>query len=657
MKRLKISNSIISGIKNSFHYTTLLTLSAIVFSGCGNDSFLNLKNKDLQLKPVNPVIKPNGNFDNKTEKLPVFIVTQEGISEAEARLLADSLQISGNFFKEDGAIGYVNPELFQKIPTKPVPNGGLGEARKNSGESNEDDLETREEAIDFEALKNLKILDEKIALDRILIGLNKANLLPQNTNTSIGHAEFEAKNKDGSEIFKTNLDTQVNFELHLNNKKLVGPGAKIKAVFNGDGQVTRLVYANRKLRQGETASLIPSSNAENIAIKLFKDQYGENARLKLNSELVYYAPPLSQKGVSKIFPHYLIGGTAVIDGKETELRQVHIPAVEETPNVVIELSSSDSDIHAKAVVLGGTAPYTFKWSSNNTPLEDEKTEGETIQYQPVARNNERHLKERLNLVVTDANGLETIASSNINLNYGQLKHFEGNFETKSLARTDAGIEWVGLSQGLAGSAGNAGGFVRQFRANGVPVEFNFGDYSAWERDFKKVEIGGHDNSYADNVDLTFYTGHANGNGFTFPGTMDDHFLDYTEAKYGDRDLEWLIIAACGPLQRFEGGIHLFDRWGGAFAGLHLLAGYANVSYDNTVEGEKFANYILRSRLTVSQAWACTATEVQPSSVTYGYMGVFNSRGVSNFNDHFWGRGSVGPDITDVRGYFSVHSPS
>ena len=159
----------------------------------------------------------------------------------------------------------------------------------------------------------------------------------------------------------------------------------------------------------------------------------------------------------------------------------------------------------------------------------------------------------------------------------------------------------------------------------------------------------------DNVDMVFYTGHANGDGFTFPGNNDDGFLHYSEAYWGNRDLEWLVVAACGPLQRTSSGLAWWQRWGPAFGGLHQLLAYANVSWDNTSEGRLIAEYLLGKRLNlgivtitlppmkVRQAWVATATEVQPSSVTWSVMGP-SSGSTSNYNDYFWGKGPVGADI-------------
>lgn len=242
---------------------------------------------------------------------------------------------------------------------------------------------------------------------------------------------------------------------------------------------------------------------------------------------------------------------------------------------------------------------------------------------------------------------------------------QNTLEPQRLGRVDAGTEYVGVSQGLGGSQANAGGFTNTMRARGVPVQFHWGDFSAWERDFKDPSRGGNDRAYVDDVDIAFYTGHADGNGFTFPGANDDGFLHYSDAVWGERDLEWLVIAACGPLQEMEGGLSYTQRWGGAFRGLHQMLAYANVSFDNTSEGRIMAENLLGVRILwfdigakmVRHAWVETATQVQPSSVTWAIMGPFGPGYTHNYNDFFWGKGSTSGDIGNPIGFWRVSGPS
>ncbi|MFP5298972.1 MAG: DUF6345 domain-containing protein, partial [Actinomycetota bacterium] len=73
---------------------------------------------------------------------------------------------------------------------------------------------------------------------------------------------------------------------------------------------------------------------------------------------------------------------------------------------------------------------------------------------------------------------------------------------------------------------------------------------------------------------------------------DDSFIAFNEVAWGDRDLEFATIAACGPLQETTGAGDLRTRWGRAFQGLHILNGYATVSGDSPDEGRIYAENLV-----------------------------------------------------------------
>jgi hypothetical protein len=224
---------------------------------------------------------------------------------------------------------------------------------------------------------------------------------------------------------------------------------------------------------------------------------------------------------------------------------------------------------------------------------------------------------------------------------------------------EAGTHWIGTSGGLSGSKKNAQGFVDGLKNAGWNIRFNWGDYNAWEDDWHE-----NDDQYVDDADFVFYTGHADGNGWMLydPGTTNADSLHWTEVnepndRWGRQDLEWVVVAACGPLQDdilSPGGGNVLNRWGGAFDGLHLLMGYGAVTFDNQSEGKTLIKYARQGK-TLAEAWRRTAQEIQPAENGYGapngpriYVGVMwasKSGQTSPFNDHLWGYGSVAPDPT------------
>jgi hypothetical protein len=369
----------------------------------------------------------------------------------------------------------------------------------------------------------------------------------------------------------------------------------------------------------------------------------------LNSELIYYAPPIDLP-ISQIAPHYLFSGSFVLDGTSIEIRKLLIPAIENAPQVELTLSSDGvSAIEAKATVKGGKAPYSYAWMSSTTTLPSGAA-GPTLSYKVAGR--EAIARETLSVVVTDGDGLSAWTSQAVAVSVPAPAPLVGPQQSGKLS---VGAEWVGLSQNLPYAQGNVGGFLDQVSKAGVDIAFNFGEQSAYQSDFSKDT----DEFGIDSVDLGFYTGHANGLGFSFDTERKKRFFYSDLASWGEKDLEWLIIAACGPLQETGFGIPWWKQWGQAFAGLHLMLAYGGTTYDNNREGRLFGQEVFEKRLPLRQAWANTATSIQTADEVYGVMGVWGSQGVNNYNDHFWGLGAVGPDIPrqGVEGYWRLSGPS
>ncbi|MEZ4629990.1 MAG: hypothetical protein R2880_04620 [Deinococcales bacterium] len=159
-------------------------------------------------------------------------------------------------------------------------------------------------------------------------------------------------------------------------------------VFDGEGVVTQLVYASRKLRKSRDLEVLSLQAADNLALSAlgldkldegFSSQalnlQSDGSRclntqqnsLCLSSEVVYYAPEL-EKDVKEIFPHYLYSATLTIDGEALSARRVLIPAVEAAPSVNLTASFSRGEVQAEATVRGGLAPYHYEWFSSTAEL-------------------------------------------------------------------------------------------------------------------------------------------------------------------------------------------------------------------------------------------------------------------------------------------------
>jgi hypothetical protein len=221
---------------------------------------------------------------------------------------------------------------------------------------------------------------------------------------------------------------------------------------------------------------------------------------------------------------------------------------------------------------------------------------------------------------------------------------------------------------------NAQGFVDGLRDAGWNINFNWGNCNAWESDWHD-----NDDTYVDAADFVFYTGHAGVDGWQLvnPANCNADYLVSAEVGagpehpgdiWGRQDLEWIAIAACGPLEDdllSPGGGNVLHRWDGAFDGLHILMGYGAVTFDNVDEGRLLVQYA-REGLPLIDAWFRTAVEIQPANNGWGapygptvYVGAMYARKgglTSPRNDHLWGYGSVAPDPVDPDGFTCLWVP-
>lgn len=389
------------------------------------------------------------------------------------------------------------------------------------------------------------------------------------------------------------LDVQVDLPIMIDEYPVVGGGGDFTVILGHQSKVIGCSGCWRLVASAFDAKLIERKVAD--------EQFREITRgLKIESfdaTLAYYAAPSSTEQ-EFLYPVYIYRATALFDGKPVPLRQFMIPATDFGPPL-----------------------------SPNEP-------------QP-----QRQKRARPTSVEKEA-----------------IKQQRRSLMTRSAWRPwEAGTAWIGLcgNPPLGGSQSNAQGFVDEWAAAGWHIDFNWGDCNAWESDWRR-----NDDLFVDNADFVFYTGHADGNGWVL-AKPDDERLSYTEVGskpekpgdlWGQSDLEWLIIAACGPLEDdilAKGGGDVLARWDGAFDGMHILMGYGAVTNDNTQEGRKVSQYA-KSGNTLINSWFRTAKEIQPSTngwpapfgptVYVGAMWVGRDN-IDPFNDHAWDYGSVSADPT------------
>lgn len=456
--------------------------------------------------------------------------------------------------------------------------------------------------------------DEKEAREIADSFLREYNLLPSGKEFSVEYlgtsgtqmATWNVENKIRGD---RQLDFQVSYGLRISGDEfslpVTGGGGKFNVVL-GDG--AKIIGYNGLWRNIEAVKgvfpVIPKEEAD----EKFKEMTKDLQLVSYESSLAYYSAP-SMKKQSYLAPVYIYRGMTIVDDLKIPMRNVYLPAT------------------------------TFRQNIYFSEGGQEIQEGD----QEIAKSD------------TDDATLQTFASTGVTAR-------------ATSSWREAGTSWIGPSGGLSGSQLNAQGYVNELSADGWTIVFNWGDASAWESDWIA-----NDDEWVDEVDIVFYTGHASESGWTLSPPNDGslHVSECAPAHtprdiWGSNDLEWIIIAACGPLEDdiiSPGGGDVF-RWNVAFDGLHQLLGYGAVTFDNTDEGETVTRYMKEGK-TIIDSWFRTAKEIQPSTNGYsppygpdiwvGVMYVYESGTTSPYNDHLWGHGSVAPDPVNPNVYVAMWS--
>ena len=410
-----------------------------------------------------------------------------------------------------------------------------------------------------------------------------------------GATHFAIKKGDKRENHR--LDVHVIYPVMIGDTPVIGGGGDFTVTLGHKAEVIGFSGVWRPVRE--------SFDAKAIDRKFADEQFQAMTKgMKIASYdafLAYYAAP-SFRAQEFLYPVYVYRAVALFGKQKVPLRQIALPATEFGP----------------PVVFGEPQPRRKKTARPSSKGKEKDKQQETTRRTMLTRTPSRPW--------------------------------------------EAGTSWIGQSGGLAGSQSNAQGFVDEWAAAGWHIDFNWGDANAFESDWRR-----NDDTWVDNADFVFYTGHANMNGWVL-SNPDDGFLNFSEIGgtpessgdlWGQNDLEWAVIAACGPLQDgllAAGGGDVLARWDGAFDGMHILMGYGAITFDNTDEGRKLAQYAKQGS-TLIDAWFRTAREIQPATngssapdgpnIWVGAMWV-GKTGVDPVNDHAWDFGSVSADPTSPK---------
>ena len=593
---------------------------------------------------------------------PLYTVTQEGLTTEEGQRLADAFGIP-NAIQDNGAFDYVDAG-FQQVPSRVVGQG-----------SDEADRPTVTQGLDLAAVQRIRPIPDADAISRgarlvELAGVGQRGGL--SATPVVSHSRLTVADRAGRVQVDQALDTTVIYRLGLDGLPTTGQGARLRVTFGPDGTVTQLSAAVRRLDPGVEVPIIDQAEATAACAAL----YGPEVR-QGRPTLAYQFPDLTAQrasgrgSVQAIYPQYTCHSVDAL-GQLLPLRLV--PAVRGSgPAASFTVSwtaGPDGDVvTASASATGGTAPYTFRWSSSTTTLSTVESEGDRVSYLRRPRGTDDGTEEVV-LEVTDANGLSATGSVSLggpDTVPGTTVPGGGGFASFAVGPTDGGTE-TPVTAGGCGVASNvsADGFKAALTSHGFGIEFDWRGNSAWEQDFKDPsKPGGDDSDWVDDVDIAWYSGHGGPNGFTFNTNHTDTVLAPADARWGNRDLEWLQLQSCNVLMDTTGTNDYFTRWGPAFAGLHVLNGYeTGAGCVAGGLGGAFATRLFAGpsgpALTVRQAWATAVIAKDPGKI-YRSMGPIGSpvNGVYpwNFYDYFWGQGTTGPDIASPVGFWALSGAS
>ncbi len=570
------------------------------------------------------------------ESIAVYKVTSSGASHESAGKLVSALAVEerilekGDFIDGNGKIFILDSQTHLAIPT-----GKVGKEKND-----EDGQVVVAEALDLEALLNIKTFDRNKAQETFLTALKEAALVPASGDVRVRNNSLTIIDDEGTIVSETNINTRVDFDVKLGQYLLEGPGAKVSASFSPSGMVTQLKHANRSLSEGQKVSLVNGDKARERCLDLYRQSalQDDYKKIDVSTRLYYFAPALSIEKVHTVIPYYECSGNAVVGDQKVSLLQLSIPAIDDEkyiPRLSLEAAVKGSTVMAMAEISGGSAPYQIRWSS---PSIGSKQGNNKLEYKIMRR--AREMQETLSLEVVDSNGVYVQANHVIMFDENNLPSLLDSSATRVAGVRDYGTENSVFDQ----FGGLEQGFKDQMNADSVIRRFSWRGLAAWEQDFKEPE----DSSWIDNTDITFFVGHGNVGYFVFEdNSHDDSYLDNNDATgdWGDKDLEWLALYSCQVLGRGTDGQEPFRNWKQEFDGLHLLLGFhTNAAVRNAFSGA-FASNMVDSNMTVLQAWFEAIDDHQPNDRVGIVMGVLRaSDNVWNYNDHFHGKGSVGPDI-------------
>jgi hypothetical protein len=641
-------------------------------------------------------------------RLPVYEVVKTGATASEAAALASRLGItSQDILSEGGAIAFIDITRYLSVPGDKVADSQRVNQAIERTRNKDSARKITPTILKVGAISDLHVLSAEDSLSKTTSALAAAGLTLQYEKASVGHHELSLYSKDGKRsIIREGapIDTEVTYRFtEPNGYPIYGPGAQVQITYDATGQVTRVVYAARKLKEAATVEVMPQEEAHEMIARLLPP------KSTITSRLVYYAPPLATaKGrstVTTLIPWYAYYGTTQIvnprTGAALEVKSKigFIPATRDArfvPSVRVSVEGG-SQVRASVSVEGGRPPYQYFWGTSD-PAVSQSTEP-SIRYVPQIRAAESllrdpafnlHRSERLSVTVLDANGISVFSNETVPVeahpvfpegrgvsmptygseNPGDPLHW---MPARVAWNKEMGTSGAGATLSFDWLGENAwpGDFIRPTPAGtlvATPWVHGDADFANWGVDTADIVLDNADgwpdgtvlmqpgapatdySTSSISTPISSQTVSINGNGFGVPASFAVNY-DGSWGPVGPNDtLEWLLLDDCDMLDLLDGsGLNVAQRWGPAFGGLHVLTGFASLGYgDGPFEGGVADNVlgIHGPAQTIAQSWfnSAAATGAGTAAAMGPALEVMPGVYICDLDDHFWGKGSVGPTL-------------
>ena len=220
--------------------------------------------------------------------------------------------------------------------------------------------------------------------------------------------------------------------------------------------------------------------------------------------------------------------------------------------------------------------------------------------------------------------------------------------------TEVGIWWEnynGTEDQLNYTDEDARSFSDNLVDDGWTELFDRGNADSDEEPWVNSANNGSDNSWVDDCDFVYWTGHGQATLFhvefpSIPIYNDWEIVEAEECTWGDDegDLEWVFLNSCEALHA-----NYVSDWDDAFAGLHGICGFHSLSlWDPTYRlGNATANYLV-SQTCIGGSWKKATEwyfeEIDKGSVTAAcYSALINRPGYSPFNYYYESTDGMWPD--------------